>query len=401
LSTAAPDAGRTPAHPLPRTDLQLAPAVERGEPCTYVRDPLRRSFYRLGDTAVRAVRLMDGQRDAAMIAAALSSELDVQVPTAAVEALIRDLDRQGFLQNGAPPTPAPRVRGGPLFLVIPLVDPERALQALAPLWRALVSRPVAVAIALLIAAGVGVHLHWWRAGWPVATGELGPRELLAFYLVVSAAIVLHELGHAVTLKAMGGEVHELGVLLLYLQPCFYCNTSDAYLLPRRQRLWVSFAGLYVELGAWGAASLLAWALGPGQGAGRIALLVTTVIGLKALLFNLNPLIKLDGYYLLVDALELPNLRQRAFAHLARTLGFGRRDDEKPPRDRREAWLLLGYAALALLFLLGLFGVLALRLLDGIQGGEWSASALFLAVACGFLLLRGVRFVWRRVGRRDP
>jgi len=387
-----------PERPKLRGDLIFAPAVERGEPCTYVRDPRTRRFFRLGESARLAAQQMDGNADCAAIAGRLSQQLDVSLPAEPIQALVEQLAKLGFLENGPPPPPVKRISGNAFYLVVPLIDPERWLARLGWLWRALVSPVVAVAIALLVVGGLAVTA-WWAWNGPLPTlGTLGAVDLIGFYLCVSLAVVGHELAHAAALKRFGGEVHELGFLLLYLQPCFYCNVSDAYLLPRRSRLWVSFAGLYFELGAWGAATLVAAALGTANPVGRWALLVTTAIGLKSLLFNLNPLIKLDGYYLLVDLLELPNLRQRAFGRLADTVGgwFGRAPKTRV-HDQREARILLGYAAAASLFLLGLFALVSWRMLAVLRQPRLTVSTLLVTLVALFLLIRAVRFVagaWR-------
>src|SRR5207244_9974146 len=129
--------------------------------------------------------------------------------------------------------------------------------------------------------------------------------IVAIILLVTAA---HEFAHGFTCKHFGGEVHEMGVLLIYFQPAFYCNVSDAWLFPEKsRRLWVTFAGPYFELFLW-ALSTLTWRVTEsGTGLRWVALVVMVTSGIK-LFFNLNPLIKLDGYYLLSDALGIENLR---------------------------------------------------------------------------------------------
>src|SRR5207248_8674086 len=118
------------------------------------------------------------------------------------------------------------------------------------------------------------------------------------WLTLLLTIAFHEFAHGLTCKHFGGEVHEIGFLLLYFVPCFYCNVSDAWLFPARaKRMWVTFAGGYCDLVLW-ALSAFAWRLTvPDSPLNYLAWMVFTVCGMR-IFFNLNPLLKLDGYYLL-------------------------------------------------------------------------------------------------------
>jgi hypothetical protein len=127
--------------------------------------------------------------------------------------------------------------------------------------------------------------------------------------------VVHKFAHGLTCKHFGGQLREMGFMLIYLQPAMYCNVSDAWLFPERaKRLWVTFSGAYLEITIWALAILLWRMAEPHTTVNTLSLLVMATSGVKTL-FNLNPLIKLDGYYLLSDWLEIPNLRARAFAYV--------------------------------------------------------------------------------------
>ena len=141
---------------------------------------------------------------------------------------------------------------------------------------------------------------------------------LVFVLVtVSAVTILHELAHALTCRHYGGRVTDMGFLLLYFMPCFYCNVSDTYFLKeKRERLWVLFAGGFFELFIW-ASAVISWRLvAPGSDVSRVLFVVIAVCGIRNL-FNFNPLIKMDGYFLLSDYLGVTNLRKEALSGLRR------------------------------------------------------------------------------------
>lgn len=133
--------------------------------------------------------------------------------------------------------------------------------------------------------------------------------LLAVTLGVTK--VIHELGHGLACRRFGGECHEMGLMLLVLTPCLYCNVSDAWMIPSKwKRMFISAAGMYVELAMAAVAVFVWWFSQPGW-VNSLALNLIFVCGVSTLLFNLNPLLRFDGYYILADWLEIPNLRQKA------------------------------------------------------------------------------------------
>src|SRR5262249_7439794 len=136
--------------------------------------------------------------------------------------------------------------------------------------------------------------------------QQGLRSLYRFdafffaWLIVLTVTTAHEFAHGLTCKHYGKEVHELGFLLIYFQPAFYCNISEAWLLPKKsERLWVTFAGAFFEMFIWGLAAVIWRLTEPGTLPNFLALIVATTSAVKSF-FNMNPLIKLDGYYLLSD-----------------------------------------------------------------------------------------------------
>lgn len=145
-------------------------------------------------------------------------------------------------------------------------------------------------------------------------------------------------------------------MLIYLQPAFYCNVSDAWLFPKKSsRLWVTFAGAHLEVTLWALATVIWRLTEPGTLISHLALVVMASSGIKTL-FNLNPLIKLDGYYLLSDYLDVPNLRGRAFGYLGslmkRILGLPVQGNQEVPARERRIYLLYGLlaGAFSILFL---------------------------------------------------
>ncbi len=173
--------------------------------------------------------------------------------------------------------------------------------------------------------------------------------------------VLHELGHAVSCRRFGAECHEMGLMLLVGTPCLYCNVSDAWMLPnRRQRIVISSAGMYVELLLASAALWLWWWSVPGF-FNSLCLNVVVVCSISTVLFNGNPLLRYDGYYILSDVLEIPNLRQQAGTLVANTVGNWLFDtDIASPRlmpEQRQTLLTVWFIASGVYRLVMLWGII--------------------------------------------
>jgi putative peptide zinc metalloprotease protein len=198
-----------------------------------------------------------------------------------------------------------------LFMRIPLCDPDPWLNRRRGLIDRLVSVPAALAaLALLAWAGVELALAGPRA-WTQAQDILQFDNLLLLYAATLVSHLLHEFGHAAACKRFGGEVRQLGMMLLMFTPLPYVDLSASWAMRNRwQRVLVGGAGMVVDLVV-GAVATLVWAWSPPGVVNELAfnLMFTTVI--YTLVFNINPLMRFDGYYMLADWLEIPNLHQQA------------------------------------------------------------------------------------------
>ena len=347
-----------------RRDLTCRHEQTAGGTSVIIRHPASRRFFRLEETEYFIARQLDGKTSIAAIRQRTEREFDGELPIADLYAFLQTLKKNGLLETGdarekdARRKPK-RFRGTPLYCRIQLCDPCELLKRLARRTRFFFTRAFVVlsAVAILLAAGTTA------ANWQEFREDL-PRlyhssAVPALILILFVVIVAHEFGHGLTCTYFGGEVHEMGFAMIFLQPAFYCNVSDAWLFPEKsKRLWVGFAGPYFELFLW-ALAVFTWRITePETWINFVALSVMATSGVKTLL-NLNPIIKLDGYYLLSDYLELPNLRRRSFRQVGsfveRLFGFGSEDEEREklsPQERRIFWIY-GTVALA-----GSFSLLA-------------------------------------------
>ncbi|HEV7221080.1 MAG TPA: hemolysin D, partial [Pirellulales bacterium] len=130
-----------------------------------------------------------------------------------------------------------------------------------------------------------------------------------------------EFGHGLTCKHFGGECHEMGVLVLVLTPCLYCNVSDSWMLPNKwHRIAIGAGGMYIEIVIASICTFIWWFSAPGM-LNHLCLSTMFVCSVSTLMFNSNPLLRYDGYYILADLVEIPNLRQKASDILNRKLGY--------------------------------------------------------------------------------
>ncbi len=168
-------------------------------------------------------------------------------------------------------------------------------------------------------------------------------------IVMALTKVLHEFGHGLACKKFGGECHEMGVMLLVLTPCLYVNVSDSWLLNSKwKRAFIAAAGMYVELVLASIAVFVWWFSSPGI-VNQLALNLIFVSSVSTILFNANPLLRYDGYYILSDLLEIPNLRSKATSILQRTFGeliLGIEAKADPFLPAKRQWLFGLYSVAA-------------------------------------------------------
>ncbi|MCP3870588.1 MAG: peptidase M50 [Gammaproteobacteria bacterium] len=289
----------------------------------------------------------------------------------------------------------------PLAPRFPLLDPDRFLRRALPLVSPLFSLPFLLLWLLLMAGGAlaaGMHLEpLYDYG---ASRFSDPRNLLLLWLVYPLVKILHELGHGFAIKRWGGEVHEMGIMLLVFVPIPYVEASVAGVFPeRRRRVVVGAAGIMVEA-AIAAVAVIAWVnLGPGL-LKDLCYDLFVVAGVSTVLFNGNPLLRFDGYYVMTDAIGIPNLATRSnryYGYLFKRYLFGVRDAMSPVTAAGERfWFLLyGLAAMVYRLFISLtiaFYLAGTYLLLGAVLAVWALTVQFLlpiAKGLGFIVLSPV------------
>jgi putative peptide zinc metalloprotease protein len=225
------------------------------------------------------------------------------------------------------------------------VNPDRFLTAVHDRCRWLCSKAALIVAAIVILYAVSLvvgHFDEFRARLPELSAFVDMRNWIWLIAAIAGVKILHELGHALACKHFGGEVHDLGVMLLAFVPCLYCDVTDSWRLASKwQRIMVSAAGMLVELVIAAVATIIWWHADSSL-ISLIALDVMVISTVHTLAVNGNPLLRYDGYYILSDLVESPNLWQRsrdALSSFASRWILGLRVDEDalvPARHR--AWL---------------------------------------------------------------
>jgi putative peptide zinc metalloprotease protein len=395
------------AFPKVRRSLHYVRQVQDGKPVIVVKDPTTLRYFRFGETEAWLMQRMDGSRSFARIVDELRESRGVSSTVTALEPFHRRLKELGL---------AERTQAERSVLVLEAVRDRRRSRLHTPgntllrmrfslgdpdeLFNRLIERirffwsPAFVGFSLAAFAlyALVIATHWGPFVQGVAAmyafSEYTIGFFLTLYLTALVVIVIHELGHGLTCKHFGGEVHELGFMLLYFSPAMFCNVNDAWTFEKRaHRLWVTFAGGWIQLLIAAAAAIVWILVEPGTLAHRIAFAAMLIGGGLALVVNFNPLIPLDGYYALMDWLEIPNLRARSFEYLGAFLKRSvlRLDVPLPAVTARERKVFLTYGFAALLYttlLLSLVGLWVAALLIGWIGAWGWVLVLFVAWRLG-------------------
>lgn len=273
----------------------------------------------------------------------------------------------------------------PLALRIPLWDPDTFLQRALPLVRPLFSGLGGLVwLAIVVTAAVLTGMHWPALTTNMVDRVLTPQNLLFLWLLYPFIKGLHEFGHGFATKLWGGEVHTMGIMFLVLVPVPYVDASSATAFTgKHQRIVVGAAGIMTELFI-AALALFLW-INVEPGLVRTLAYNTLLIGaVSTLFFNINPLLRFDGYYILTDLIEIPNLTSRAhnyLGYLIKRYGFGVRDTQPPSVASGERAWFIGYGIAAFIYRLFIMSVIIL-----LVAGKFFVIGVLLALWATWTML---------------
>jgi putative peptide zinc metalloprotease protein len=393
----------------------------RGQLWYVLEDRISHKMHRFNPIAHYVIGLLDGKRTVQEIWDSATERFGDDAPNQdEVIRLLGQLHAAEVLQSEAMPDLAElarRARRGrkktwlqnllsPLAIRIPLIDPDRALERWLPWYRPWFGWiGVLLWCAVVTAGAVQAGAHWADLTEDVASRVLAPENLLLLLLIFPLVKLLHEFGHACAVKAWGGEVHEMGVMLLVLMPIPYVDASAASAFREtHRRLVVGAAGMIVEVFVASLAMLLWINMEPGL-TRAVLYNVMLIAGISTVVFNANPLLRYDGYYILADLVQIPNLRVRANQYLAhlvehRLIGVSNVDSNAEEGER--AWLAF-YAVASFLYRTFVMCAIALFIaaeyfILGVLLALWALATSFalpLLKGLGYLLMH------QRLRRRRP
>ncbi len=316
------------SQPVPqlRDDLKITLLEGSSTDIYVIEDPLRNSFYKIGGREYRFLCRLDSinsgakasesevtEEEAMTILQWLGSKQLLQKQHVDVMQKIEAVEQQAGKKTLL-------ARLNLISFRIPLFNPDPFLDRFSHALNWLAGPVFLVFWILSALVALGLLLTNWSQFLSQGGGFFAPLNLLLLTLIWVALKFLHELSHAITCKRYGGRVYEMGVLFILFIPLTYVNASSSWSFSSRwQRIHVAVAGIYMELFvAW--LAILYWATHLGRVGGMIAYNTVLIAGVSSLLFNANPLMRFDGYYVLSDLSSVPNLYFRGLAAV-RTAGM--------------------------------------------------------------------------------
>jgi putative peptide zinc metalloprotease protein len=404
-----------------RTDLRISEQVFAGEKTYVIKVEETSSYNRYGPSEYELLTLCDGTRTRAEVAATWNERHpDDSLGEAEVMEFLDGVEPEVWEQTVGEKNLAvlERIRddrksrvdqSNVLYISFKAWDPNKTLARLDP-YLSWMFTPgfVLFSVGMFIAAFYLVAGDWAQVQRDTAAlytfqGKTA-YDIWIFWFLILGLGAVHEFGHGLTCKHFGGDVHQMGFLLIYFTPAFYTDTTDIMLFDRLgRRQWVLFAGIWIELVICGIAAFFWRFTIPGSFANDLAYKTMLLSGIQGALINLNPLIKADGYYALAEYLRVDNLREESFTFLrawARKYVL-RQDLELPLASRRQRriYLLFGVAAIfystSLLILVLLFVKNVFVTKFGGWGYVMTAGIVYFFLGKDFkIALPHVRAWWR-------
>jgi len=351
-----------------KSDLIISKQLDNGVDYYVIKDPASGRFFRFREKEYYIAAQFDGSRSFDEVALGFAEKFGINASPESISKFHEKLISFGLIEQEGKTAIATEptlwqnrsLLQKILFVKFKAFDPNRFLDSTFPLIKWLYSRFMApiylgiFALALLILLSNRLEIANQLKG-------IGPGSIPLIYLTVIFVTILHEFSHGYACKLYGAKVTEMGFLLQYFFILFYTNVSDAYLLPdKKKRIRVTSAGLANQIIVW-ALAMIVWRVTAEETIFNQVAFIIVALSFVAILFNFNPLLKLDAYYYLIDKWGIPNLRARAFGFWkSRIFGLLSRRYPQPELTKREARIFTWYGLASILYSFGLFGYILIK-----------------------------------------
>jgi putative peptide zinc metalloprotease protein len=390
-----------PLRPRLRNHVEIHRQRFRGQTWHIVQDQHSGKYHRISPAGNLIISLMDGRRPLEDLWRIACDRFPDEPPTQSeVIRLLAQLHSADLIAGDLPPDIAEMGRRhhdqerksmlarlrNPLALRLPLFDPDRFLGATVGLVRPLFTVWGFLAwLALVVAGTVLAVMHWQALTEDVTDRVLSADNLVLIALAFPLIKAVHELGHAYAAKVWGGDVHEIGLMFLVLIPVPYVDaSSSAAFASKWRRAIVGGAGIMVEL-ALAAAAMIFWLNAEPGLARAFAFNVMLIGGVSTLLFNGNPLLRFDGYFVMTDLIEVPNLGQRSntyFWYLVQRYLLGVKTAKNPVTARGERGWFLVYSVTSFVYRVSISVAIALFIASkfffiGVLLALWALANVFV------------------------
>ena len=350
-----------------RPDLKVQPQRAVGQTWWVIKDPVALEYYRLREEEYSILQQLDGNVSLDELKAEFDRRFAPRrITLSQLHWFIGQMHANGLISAGVPgqghrllerrKEKSHRKLMGTLSNLMSIrfrgFDPERLLHFLIPLVGWFFSPLFTVlAFSLILSAGalVMVQFDQFQARLPEFQAFFSGQNAVLLMVILMVTKIIHEFGHGLLCKHFGGECHEIGFMLLVFTPALYCNVSDSWMLPSKwQRAAIGAGGIYVELVLASLCTWVWWFSEPGM-LHHLCLNVMFISSVSTIMFNANPLLRYDGYYILSDLMEVPNLWEKSRLILHQALGkwcLGLKPRSVPLLPTRKKFWLCVYAVLS-------------------------------------------------------
>jgi putative peptide zinc metalloprotease protein len=344
-----------------RGTAQISRQYYRGERWYVVRDPAGNQFHRLSDAAYRFVGLLDGRRTVGEAWDLVGGQLADDAPTQPeVIQILSQLYSANLVETDIPPDATVLLRRhkqlvkrqmqgrlmNVLFPRIPIWDPDSFVKRWMPLARFIISKLGAIVWLVVVGAAVAALAPHWTELKDAAVDAIDlhtkPENIFLLWMTFVVIKFIHECGHAFSCRRFGGEVHEMGIMFLVFVPTPYVDASSAWSFSNKwKRIFVGAGGMIIELFVAALCAFVWLNTNRDTLINHLAYNAMLIASVTTVVFNANPLLRYDGYYILSDWLEIPNLQNKSREYILGLIKrhvFRIKSQQPLPPPVQRAWL---------------------------------------------------------------